>query len=209
MKKFFSNLMAALVAIMAVNLFLPVASADALSYSLDPVTVNLDAAQSGRFQITVQPDAPFGGVDFLVSLPSEVEITSVSYSVSGISPSPGEREGGIYFGISSLMNAYTDPLVCTVNIKYTGTGTAPSDIVIFLVRLTKYTGEIGVIDTAIVPPFGANLVTAVPNSGSNPPSPVPAVTGVTVTPGTASVTRGTTQQFTASVAAVGGAAETV
>ncbi|MDR1156723.1 MAG: S-layer homology domain-containing protein, partial [Oscillospiraceae bacterium] len=36
-----------------------------------------------------------------------------------------------------------------------------------------------------------------------------AVTGVTVTPGTASVTRGTTQQFTASVAAVGGAAETV
>ncbi|MDR1156725.1 MAG: S-layer homology domain-containing protein [Oscillospiraceae bacterium] len=179
MKKIFTKCVAVLVAVMTVSLFLPAASAAALSYSLAPATVNLGADQSGGFQITVQPDAPFGGVDFLVSLPAAVEIISVSYNVSGTIGSPGPKGDGIYFGVTNLTtNAYTGPLVCTVNIKYTGTGTAPSDIVISEVRLSTYTGKTGAdsVETHIVPPSDGNKVAVVPNAapsggdpdGSNP-----------------------------------------
>ncbi|MDR2671260.1 MAG: Ig-like domain-containing protein, partial [Oscillospiraceae bacterium] len=201
--------LAVLVAVTTVSLFLPAASAAALSYSLAPTTVNLDANQSGSFQITVQPDAPFGGVDFLVSLPAAVEITDVSYNVSGTIGAPGQKGAGIYFGVTNLMtNAYTGPLVCTVNIRYTGTGTASSDVVISEVRLSTYTGKTGAdsIDTRMVSPSGGGKVTVVPNTA---PSAEPAVLSVTVTPASASVTKGATQQFAAAVAVANGAAQSV
>ncbi|MDR0381796.1 MAG: S-layer homology domain-containing protein, partial [Oscillospiraceae bacterium] len=216
MKRIFTKFAAVLVAVMMVGLFLPTASAVALTYSLSPATVNLDANRSGRFQITVQPieNAAFGGVDFAVSLPADVTITDVSYSVSsGVIGPPGERKDGLtYFGISNLMvNAYTAPMVCTVNIRYAGAGTGPLEIAISEIRLTTYTGETGPggLDTQTVLPLGGDKVAVVPPSAGPGGDEQPAVTGVTVAPGSASVTRGTTRQFTATVTAVNGAAETV
>jgi hypothetical protein len=186
MKKILVKLVAVLIAVTTVSLFLPAASAATPTYSLNPATVNLDAQQSGSFQITVQPEAAFGGVDFLLSVPAEVTVTAVSYSVSsGVKGDPRLRDDGItYFGIlSPTTNDYTAPLVATVSIQYTGTGTAPPELVISEVRLSAYTGKTGAdsIDTQSVPPADGGSVTVVPytagSGGENSGDPPTVISG--------------------------------
>ena len=107
-------------------------SADTLTYTLSQDRVVLAQNGTGSFAITIpSPATPYGGIQFEILVPIDVEITSVTYSPSGgmtLSPRvpPGELLdptrlfSSYFFSMISTSNIFNTALTCTVNVSYTG-----------------------------------------------------------------------------------------
>jgi len=166
-------LVTGLVFAIMLSLFVPMASAAALEYTLSPSIVNLDASQTGSFQLVYESDGlPFAGVDCDLLLPADVEITGVKYDgittgFEGIGTSEGS--GITNFSKSALSDTCNGPVACTVSIKYNGTGAVLSSITIIRVRIIRY-APTGVLHTVqLSPAGGANQVSIVANTVSTAP----------------------------------------
>ena len=185
MKKIFIK---GLIFVIVLSLFVPTAHAATLEYTLIPSTVNMDASQTGSFKIEYEPDGlPFAGVDCDLLLPTGVEITGVTYSI----PTGGEFIGtsvgsGITnFSKSASSNIYTGQVTCTVSLKYSGTGTAPSEISIAQVRIIRFPTIGDPFAVSLSPAAGANKVSVVPYAGAATPDST-YLSSLTVSPGTLS-----------------------
>jgi hypothetical protein len=124
-------LAALLIAILTANMFITTAAAavvGVLDYSVSSTRVDLTAAGTGSFDITVPGSVTsYAGVEFEVQLSGGVTISSVSYSgLTGASAIPpttppgGQKPSTVYFSCYALENKFTDALTCTINVTCEG-----------------------------------------------------------------------------------------
>ena len=163
------------------------------------------AVGSYRFQITVHKPAAYdayGGINFWVRLPDDATFENVSYSLPGGSVvAPLKASNGNYaFGYKVDSNLYTSDIICTINVKYTGT----SDASLTVMEI----GQIVYREKGISP----DELVANPNASVllSPNAPLASfVTSVTVSPSSVGVMLGEEHQFTAEVTVVNDAPKTV
>ena len=128
-----------LLAGMLTSMIAPAASATTTvgvcDYQVSATRVDLDANGAGRFAITVPAQFPqYNGVQFIVQLPEGADIDSISYNLpNGTAMSPSQittlddtRQYG--FGYMRNGGSFDQALVCTIDLKYTGTGNATVSI---------------------------------------------------------------------------------
>jgi len=156
-------------------MFIPAASAiviGTLDYSVSPTRVNMNAAGVGSFIITVPESAtPYAGVEFEIQLPNGVSISSVSYSLTDAATNPpmvppgGQKPNTYYFSCYALENKYAAPLICTVNVTYTGS----TETTLTINEIKQY--SINGHDTDDLVSDKTTSVTLVPHSGGSTTDP--------------------------------------
>ena len=152
-----------------------------LDYSVSTTRVDLAAAGTGSFSVTVPgAAAPYAGVQYVVTLPEGVAISSVSYSFTdGIeippqAPSDDMIKDTFYFGYMATTNKYTSPLTCTVNVTYAGS----TEIALAIKEIKQYWIKNGVDTDDLVSDRATSISLAPYGSGGGvTPSPTPPIGG--------------------------------
>ncbi|MDR0570863.1 MAG: S-layer homology domain-containing protein [Clostridiales Family XIII bacterium] len=129
--------------VLAAGIVAPAARAEvvgALDYSVSTTNVGLTAAGVGSFAVTVPAAAAYGSVEFVVRMPDGAVIDSVGYSLTeankiGPTSRPSEKDILYFSCYSTEGNIYTEPLTCTINVKYAGS--AQTTLVVKEIRQTR------------------------------------------------------------------------
>ena len=143
-----------------------------LSYKVSTTVVNIASDNTGSFTITVpKPAEDYGGVEYILQLPSGVSIGSLQFNQpsGGLSLPLKETStpGEFLFSRTSISNQYKSDMVCTVVINYTGKTETALTIKSVTQIINRATGD-RLPDTLISDPSDMTSITIVPNGAPLP-----------------------------------------